>query len=1066
MKHSAKKLFCKSFLRQPVYSVLLCLLLAAVSFGFASQLMELGVILRETDRISGYYRAIGTLTANEEGADLTAGADLIAQSSYVAMEDRVVACAGILDGLYNANVDGRFGELGIGQVWFYGILSEAPVSSDAVETGKNMPGQKKTSKGSSYTGSTAYVIRMTVDEVLSGYPEYVPEGNEITMYYLPDAPGDYSVLDELEAGKRYLVRAVFDPSAGLFTSNTWQAAPAQLLMKPLYDGIWYLPVEKGTEPDWTQTELAAVREEIDILFQNQHAMSVIGTKNMSAMPDTQQESQRYYLTQGRWLTLEDYQEERKVCVVHSQFAQMRGLSVGDSITVTLRDMAEALSVIGEDLKESWRELPVKEETFEIVGIYDRLLSIPGQITLTYYNLAMYVPFSCIPESFETARQDCVASYSFVLSSTRNKDAFLQENRDALRKLGYEVSFIEDHSDSFWESALPLRQSLVFGAGLFGTVFLMGTAIAVFAYLHRYKREFAVLRAMGIPDRVAAGSMKLPIVGTGCFSLSVGIVAAWIYARGKSAELMASVAGSEQITVSSEISFLWPLLCGCGMLLILYGMTAAGMVSFRNMPVLLLLHRGGGEKNKGQRKAEVSGGREDSGKASDEAGAAAGRTFSEEGIGLTALSAPAFEKKRKKNILLFSCRYMLRGIVRSLLKSSLIAALACAFLVTLMWMQHAIHKGNEEIDRLYETTQIEMQIMKRNASVFVGKTGSIISEHVVDDILKSGLVSEAYLESGLHFSKLFALKDETDRNEGSLQDIKLYAASEIGGLFKDADVIPITYAEGWDEGLFKEDWILEKNNSELPVPAVLPEGVLEELGIGLGDFLTVREESEAGAVNVELIAAGTYKGTVSTPGDGAYTVLVPLSALKGMCQSINRYFYYSTAEFKIEPTKNHELYADRSRLQELVEADDAGLLGLRLVIWDEELIQVVAPLESNIRLMRLLYPVTAALSVLIAVGAAVLFLVLQEREAAILRILGCTCTRTRLLLCLPLQLLCVCGLMLGFLVGFLLESYLGNVIGWSTVLCALLLLLGNGAGCLFASGKLMGHRPLELMQVKE
>lgn len=62
-------------------------------------------------------------------------------------------------------------------------------------------------------------------------------------------------------------------------------------------------------------------------------------------------------------------------------------------------------------------------------------------------------------------------------------------------------------------------------------------------------------------------------------------------------------------------------------------------------------------------------------------------------------------------------------------------------------------------------------------------------------------------------------------------------------------------------------------------------------------------------------------------------------------------------------KNRELSARREELKELVAQPNAGALDLTLVLWDEELTQVVGPLEQNVRLMSVLYPVTGG-----AVGA--------------------------------------------------------------------------------------------------
>lgn len=53
----------RSTIRQPVRAVLLFFLVGAISFSFISQVVQFLVVNREVDRISGYYRAIGTLNS-------------------------------------------------------------------------------------------------------------------------------------------------------------------------------------------------------------------------------------------------------------------------------------------------------------------------------------------------------------------------------------------------------------------------------------------------------------------------------------------------------------------------------------------------------------------------------------------------------------------------------------------------------------------------------------------------------------------------------------------------------------------------------------------------------------------------------------------------------------------------------------------------------------------------------------------------------------------------------------------------------------------------------------------
>lgn len=58
---------------------------------------------------------------------------------------------------------------------------------------------------------------------------------------------------------------------------------------------------------------------------------------------------------------------------------------------------------------------------------------------------------------------------------------------------------------------------------------------------------------------------------------------------------------------------------------------------------------------------------------------------------------------------------------------------------------------------------------------------------------------------------------------------------------------------------------------------------------------------------------------------------------------------------IPSCRRGELAETEAELTALAGRPNAGLLDLRFVFWDEELKQVVAPMEKNLRLMALLYP---------------------------------------------------------------------------------------------------------------
>jgi len=173
--------------------------------------------------------------------------------------------------------------------------------------------------------------------------------------------------------------------------------------------------------------------------------------------------------------------------------------------------------------------------------------------------------------------------------------------------------------------------------------------------------------------------------------------------------------------------------------------------------------------------------------------------------------------------------------------------------------------------------------------------------------------------------------------------------------------------------------------------------------------------------------------------------------------------FTVAHFSLEPKKNRELPQLRADMEEVMQVYGGKL---RFIIWDEELRVVIAQLEKNLSLLKVLYPVVIAVSVLIGAGLCFLLLLQTTREAAILRVLGTTRTAVRLALIIEPLFLSILGVMLGLGISHLM---------WMTSDLAPAVPLLVGAG-LYLSGVLAGvvtgvlsvtnKKPIELLQVKE
>ena len=1064
------RIYLKSTLRQPLRSILLLLLIGLLSAAFTVRVVEYVLIQRETGRLGDYYRAIGTLqSANSEEYNDVAGADLIAKSKYVGLEDRRRCCSGVLQGMYNGDTHGEMSDGYEKSEYDVGVHN-----SDVFVYGKLLSTPALFKIGGWATGEEheAYQFKFQVDQVEAGYPENVSEGKTVTLYWITDGKDISSILEELHVGDRYFLKAFYDAR----TTNMlqWDTPSENLIVKPLNDsGLWFLPVEPGESVNLESPELDGLREELELLRENLSAMLVVGTKDMSAMPNVQQVSKTYYLAEGRWLDRNDDRNTRKVCVVHQEFANFRGLSVGDTITLTLRNLEPANLgeegcygyILDGEKWENWRDFSTQTETFEIVGLYGMISRNYGG-ELTCHNTVMYIPDSCMPEGFGADPETMVWAYSFVLKSSQDEAAFLEENREALEELGYSVSFVENHSENFWASVTPMRQSATFSAVVFAGVLLLGLVLAAFLYLLLRRRDFAILRAMGVPNGPAARGLLGPVALLGLLGIAAGSIPAWGYAMRKTAETLATISGPEGAEVSVELSRLYLVgICACvWALLVAFVAIGAGRLSRR--PALELLQGAAGGRKKRKKTSQKPRQLEEKpGKVSQPERVRPMGNVPTWQVRTDALKGLPRGRGPGMGV---SGRYVLRQIRRAPLKSALAMALALGFVVALGWMDLTAERSQAEADRLYETTVVEAKITQSNPSMSVG-TSNIINKSTVDAILETGLVQDVYLESrlGHSFVAPFAADNADMEYDESrmIRNVTYYGLNQPEA-YCARNGIEITYAPGWDDGIFTEEWSLD-DTKKREIPVVLSTNMLTQLGLELeNEFYAECDQTKngnGGRSYGRYLVVGQYTGQASMEGD---PVLLGLSALLAAEERLALEPAYSVAEFVLDPVKNRELSARREELKELVAQPNAGALDLTLVLWDEELTQVVGPLEQNVRLMSVLYPVTAALSVLIAIGVSVLLLFQSAREMAALRAMGCTRRRVTGMFSCQQGLLCLLGILLGLVALGALRGGMEGVWKGKTLLCAGLYFLGATIGAMVTSTGLGRRKPMELLQIKE
>ncbi|TLN10165.1 FtsX-like permease family protein, partial [bacterium] len=244
-------------------------------------------------------------------------------------------------------------------------------------------------------------------------------------------------------------------------------------------------------------------------------------------------------------------------------------------------------------------------------------------------------------------------------------------------------------------------------------------------------------------------------------------------------------------------------------------------------------------------------------------------------------------------------------------------------------------------------------------------------------------------------------------------------------------------------------------------------ILEQAQFEIGEKVKVTEMS--GSIFPGVIV-GQYSGGrvvtvnhVKTKVIGSESILIPLSVVEAMERSKTA---FTVAHFVLDPAKNRDLSQVNAELEKVIKAPGAGTKDLRFMVWDEQLRIVVSQLEKNLSILKVLYPVVMAVSVLIAAGLCFLLLLQKSREAAILRVLGTTRTAVRLALIVESFCLSLIGVVIGLGLAALLWMSAGLMPVGALLTSAGLYLGGAIAGLVSGAILVTNKQPLELLQVKE
>ena len=1036
MKHNP---FLRSTFRQPGKALCLVLVTALAAFAFVSRASEYLLIAQETERLAEYYAAIGTLVSatGDPWADTHEAAAWLEENPYVQTVNTYDCTIGVIqEDICNADTDNHTNTSE--SVCFMGTLLD-------------------------WSGRTFY---FQVDEVLCGYPERVEPGRRMAVVWSGngiDSGAVEAAYAALERGERYLVQTLYYPFAGsrVEYDGAGNAVTTFVNLLPLSQSRLFCPVPEDGALDWTGSALSALREKVQVEWDIQHSLNVIAVRDMGALPMTRDTAQGIRLAGGRWLTAEDDRQGSPLCAVNEAFAALRGLEVGDTLTLELRDLPSTFGYFDNETGMPY-DVAVEQSrkavrTYEIVGIYGHLASYPS----TFVRNDVYVPASTVPEDFAMSYRDPerdtgISDYpslfdyrrdgqsgggfdslprpgtvSFVLTGPEEKAAFMAENREALAKLGFRVSLPENNWENFQAAAGPLERSALLGTVLFGGILAAALGVVVLAYLRMRWRELPIVRSLGVPAAVCVRQVSAPLLGLGLAGVLSGGALGWRYTMAQ---------GTEKLEGLRSFGSAAGAALGPGALVALLGGSFAALaaltvgsaaVLFRK-PVLVLLQ--GGRAAKAARTVPAAV--------------------------LTGSPAKALEAERTRTMSIFrpkpltaqkirrpgmgpALRFAWRQVVRSKGKTAVTIALAAGFTAGLATMELSVLNGRERAGWLYEHTSVEAELTAGEGN---------IRADVLDALLDTGYAAEKYLEGaspgalirytpGMEEGPPSVSSGKKMPDQAAVGDdvlsVSLRAIGDVDTFLTPAGSgsrVTISYLDGWDGSLFGKDWTGV-------FPVVLPKELYDEYG---GTIAL----SWKGFHICEV--AGYYTGSVDGGGD---SILLPL----GVYQRLGGHrTSYSKVHLWLDPALNRDLSPF------LRAAEDAVQSGLEAVVWDEELRMVTAPLEQSVELTEALYPVVFALSVLTAAGTAVLLTLLNTKHVAILRVQGTGRGPSAAILLLQQVFPTLAGLALGAAGSFLLAGRAVSCI----FLCTALYLAAGTSGAAVSAVIILNRKPMELLQVKE
>ena len=758
---------------------------------------------------------------------------------------------------------------------------------------------------------------------------------------------------------------------------------------------------------------------IEVIKQNRYTYDIVYTSDMRSIPRFNEHSM--VISEGRPLVAAD----TDVCVVNQLFLDTYGLSIGDKIHVELGDrLFHQGSTAGARAKDAESKSNfVSTAEFEIIGAYQNMddhWTRGSERNWSYTSNAVFVPSSLLPVEVPADYEVSVGEFSVLIEDAHDIELFQEAAEPLTAQMGIPMRF----SDGGW---LSMKDSFEIGrrtASITAILSVVGAALAlllaIYLYIGRNKKTYAIMRTLGVPRKKARNSLILPICMLSALSVPAGGISGLFYTVKTAKQALASMTASAVVGYVPDTTISTSIIFGCLFceLVFILCITLFFLWKMEKMMPLELLEEGVVRAG-----AEIK-------VVSEPMGAVflPGRLDSTK---LVVADEMETNKCRKhsalRHLMTYTGRHMRRSVGKTTV-SLVLAVVLTAGIGTLILAKLTYQDAAREID------------VKGRALMF--------SSSSIPELQSSDLMDDFYCYDSLNvcINDMNVQAPMTFTN-----DIERYLSGND----------TITYAQGYDKS--------SMNSSS--AMCLLGEALAKKLGVQAdgriallsNDMYSALSENYKGEQLQAKIGLKTRMYTVagvikSDAADVSNGIFAPANRV--MEDIYSQPFPFGYCEFTL---------ADNERLDELDSLlEQQKMLG-----------EMYAPTATfymdttglkNIQricgLLESLFPIAVAAALLIGLFGPGLVILQSAREAAFLRVLGVTKKRVRCMLILEQIVLCAAAIVLvagGF--ALLRPGLFARSVQTLTT-CFALYFMGCLCGAFVAAIQVTRHKILELLQVKE